>query len=70
MVILDKMVYFVYKESKCLVLDPLKLGQISALVMSPSQPMSAAFKLNDAQNMRRSHVIFQNFNMGILVRYF
>ena len=37
--------------------------------MSPSNPMSAAFKLKDQNKLGRSHIVFQNMNMGIMVKF-
>ena len=37
--------------------------------MSPSNPMSAAFKLKDHKKLGRSHIVFQNMNMGLMVRF-
>ena len=37
--------------------------------MSPSNPMSAAFKLKDQDKLGRSHIVFQNLNMGLMVRF-
>lgn len=37
--------------------------------MSPSNPMSAAFKIKDSSKIGRSHIIFQNHNMGLMIRF-
>ena len=39
------------------------------MVMSPSNPMSAAFRMKDAKKFGRSHIIFQNQNMGLMIRF-
>ena len=31
--------------------------------------MSAAFKLKDQNKLGRSHIVFQNMNMGIMVKF-
>ena len=31
--------------------------------------MSAAFKLKDGERLGRSHIVFQNQNMGLMVRF-
>jgi hypothetical protein len=38
--------------------NPFKLDEIKALVMSPSNPMSAAFVMKDTHRLNRSHIIF------------
>jgi hypothetical protein len=70
MVIVDSEIYFFYKESMVTIYNPFKLDEIKALIMSPSNPMSAAFVMKDPQRFNRSHIIFQNQNMGLLVRFF
>ena len=39
---------------------PFDLEELQAVVMSPSNPMSAAFKLKDQKKLNRSHIVFQN----------
>ena len=48
---------------------PFDLEELSAVVMSPSNPMSAAFKMKDQKKLNRSHIIFQNQNMGLMIRF-
>lgn len=48
---------------------PFDLEELQAVVMSPSNPMSAAFKLKDQKKLNRSHIIFQNQNMGLMIRF-
>jgi hypothetical protein len=43
---------------------------VAALVMSPTNPQSAAFHLKNDKKLDMSHIIFQNSNMGLMVRYF
>mgnify|MGYP000430439920 CR=1 FL=1 len=37
--------------------------------MSPQLPQSAAWHVRDDKKLGRSHVIFQCYNMGLLVKY-
>ena len=70
MVIVDSQIFLFYKESLVTIYNPFRLNEVAALVMSPSNPMSAAFLMKDPQRLTRSHIIFQNHNMGLLVRFF
>jgi len=45
--IVDMQVYFLFKSTKSSIYKPFELTELSAIVMSPSNPMSAAFKLKD-----------------------
>jgi len=58
MVIVDSQIFLFYKESMVTIYNPFKLNEIEALVMSPSNPMSAAFLMKDPQRFNRSHIIF------------
>ena len=69
MVIVDCKVYLMYKDSKRTIYTPFDLTELTSLVMSPSNPMSAAFKLKDQEKLGRSHIVFQNLNMGLMVRF-
>jgi hypothetical protein len=67
--IVDMKVYFMFKSTKSSIYKPFDLSELSAIVMSPSNPMSAAFRLKDQNKLGRSHIVFQNTNMGLLVRF-
>ena len=69
LVIVDCKVYLLYKDSKRTIYTPFDLTELTSLVMSPSNPMSAAFKLKDQERLGRSHIVFQNLNMGLMVRF-
>ena len=58
-----------FKDSKKTIYTPFGLQELTALVMSPNNPMSAAFKLKDGDRLGRSHIVFQNLNMGLMVRF-
>jgi len=58
-----------YKDSKATIFNPIKLSEIRAIVMSPSNPMHAAFEVKDPARLGRSHIVFKSQNMGLLVRY-
>ena len=58
MVIINSQIYLFYKESMVTIYNPFKLDEIKALVMSPSNPMSAAFVMKDTHRLNRSHIIF------------
>ena len=45
--VVDQRVYIMYKDSFVNVYTPFDLEELAAVVMSPSNPMSAAFKLKD-----------------------
>ena len=65
----DTKVYMIFKGNKTSIYWPFDLQELSAIVMSPSNPMSAAFKLKDQNKLGRSHIVFQNMNMGLMVRF-
>ena len=67
--VIDTKVFLLFKESKSSIYRPFDLEELSAIVMSPSNPMSAAFKMKDQNKLKRSHIVFQNNNMGLLVRF-
>lgn len=69
LVIVDTTIYVLYKDTYRNILSPFELEELSAIIMSPSNPMSAAFKLKDDKKLSRSHIIFQNQNMGLMVRF-
>ena len=69
LVIVEQRVYIIYKESKKNAYSPFDLEEIAAVVMSPSNPMSAAFRMKDSKKFGRSHIIFQNQNMGLMIRF-
>jgi len=56
--IVDQRVYILFKDSMANVYTPFDLEELSAVVMSPSNPMSAAFKLKDSKKLNRSHIVF------------
>ena len=58
LIIIDQRVYILYKESKSSAYAPFDLQEIAAVVMSPSNPMSAAFRMKDPKKFGRSHIIF------------
>ena len=60
LVVLDQRVYILFKDSLNVVYTPFDLEEIAAVVMSPSNPMSAAFRMKDQNKFKRSHIIFQN----------
>jgi len=60
MVIVDSEIYLFYKESNVTIYNPFKLEEIRALILSPSNPMSAAFHMKDPLRFNRSHIMFQN----------
>lgn len=60
LVIVDTTIYVLYKDTYRNILSPFELEELSAIIMSPSNPMSAAFKLKDDKKLSRSHIIFQN----------
>jgi len=68
-VIVEQKVYILYKESKMNAYPPFDIEEIAAVVMSPSNPMSAAFRMKDSKKFNRSHIIFQNQNMGLMIRF-
>jgi len=47
LIVVDQRVYILYKESKSSAYAPFDLEEIAAIVMSPSNPMSAAFRMKD-----------------------
>jgi hypothetical protein len=51
------MIFVLYREKKTLVQSPLKLEDLETVIMSPSLPTSAAFKLKDTKKHGRSHII-------------
>ena len=60
LVIVDQRVYILFKDSLQNMYTPFDLEELAAVVMSPSNPMSAAFRLKDQNKFGRSHIIFQN----------
>ena len=62
-------VYILFKESLNNMYTPFDLEEIAAVIMSPSNPMSASFRMKDPARIGRSHVIFQNQNMGLMIRF-
>jgi len=56
--IVDQRVYIMFKDSNANLYTPFDLEDLSAVVMSPSNPMSAAFKLKDTKKLNRSHIVF------------
>ena len=59
--IVDQRVYIMFKNmTSSNLYTPFDLEELQAVVMSPSNPMSAAFKLKDQKKLNRSHIIFQN----------
>lgn len=58
-----------FKDSRNIVYTPFDIEEIAAIVMSPSNPMSAAFRMKDQNKFSRSHIIFQNMNMGLMIRF-
>lgn len=61
LVIYNGKVFLVYGESKLTIYSPFDLlSEVKALVMSPSNPLSAAFHLKNDRQLQRSHVIFQS----------
>jgi hypothetical protein len=46
-VIVDQKVYILFKESLGSMYTPFNLDELAAIVMSPSNPMSAAFRMKD-----------------------
>ena len=69
LVIVDQRIYIMFKESLSNMYTPFDLEELAAVIMSPSNPMSAAFRLKDHNKMQRSHIIFQNQNMGLMIRF-
>ena len=68
--IVDQRVYIMFKNmTSSNLYTPFDLEELQAVVMSPSNPMSAAFKLKDQKKLNRSHIIFQNQNMGLMIRF-
>ena len=67
--IVDQKVYIMFKDSMINVYTPFDLEELGAIVMSPSNPMSAAFRMKQQDKLNRSHIIFQNQNMGLLIRF-
>ena len=67
--IVDQKVYILYKDTKMNVYTPFDLEELAAVVMSPSNPMSAAFRMKDCKKLNRSHIVFQNQNMGLMIRF-
>ena len=65
----NSLLFIIYQDSKASVYQPFAFKDVSALIMSPQLPQSAAWQIRDHLKLGRSHVIFQNFNMGILVKY-
>lgn len=68
--VLHNTVYLMYKDSKNTMYTPFKVKDIQAMIMSPTLHTAASFKLKNPLKLKRSHIIFQNYNMGLLVRYF
>jgi len=60
----------IFKESKGTLYTPFSINEIDMMIMSPTMPTAGAFKLKNSKKHGRSHIIFQNYNMGLLVRYF
>ena len=69
LVIVDQTVYLLFKDTYRNIISPFNLIELAAVIMSPSNPMSAAFKMKDDKKLNRSHIIFQNQNMGLMVRF-
>ena len=70
LVIVDIMVFLLYREKKTLVTQPIKLEDLSTLILSPSLPTTAALKLKDTKNHGSSHVILQSLSMSLLIKFF
>lgn len=45
--VVDQRVYIMFKENMTNMYTPFDLEEIAAIVMSPSNPMSAAFRMKD-----------------------
>lgn len=58
LIVVDQRIYILYKESKMSAYAPFDLEEVAAVVMSPSNPMSAAFRMKDTKKFGRSHIIF------------
>ena len=58
LVIVDQRVYLMFKDTLRNVYTPFDLEELSAVIMSPSNPMSASFRLKDQNKLGRSHIIF------------
>jgi len=50
-VIHNMFVYILYKESKASVYVPFSLEEVQAIVMSPSNPLSAAFHMKSDKKL-------------------
>lgn len=59
--IVDQRVYILFNDkAHSNLYTPFDLEELQAVVMSPSNPMSAAFKMKDQKKLNRSHIVFQN----------
>ena len=58
LVVLNNVVYLLYKDSKNTMYTPFKVKDIAAMIMSPTLHTAAAFKLRDSRKLKRSHIIF------------
>ena len=68
-IIVEQKVYILFKDTLGNMYTPFNLEELAAVVMSPSNPMSAAFRMKDQKKFGRSHIVFQNQNMGLLIRF-
>ena len=56
--IVDQRIYIMFKESMRNMYTPFDLEELAAVIMSPTNPMSAAFRFKDQNRIKRSHIIF------------
>lgn len=47
-----------YKDTFVNMYTPFDLEELAAVVMSPSNPMSAAFRMKQSDKLNRSHIVF------------
>jgi len=47
-----------FKDTLRNMYTPFDLTEIAAVIMSPTNPMSAAFRMKDSNKLGRSHIIF------------
>jgi len=59
----------VYTNSKNAVFNPFEFETFDSLIMSLDMPEAAAFSLKDTSGFDKTHIIFENYNMGLLLSY-
>lgn len=61
----------IYKKGKNPVINPIKVDEIETLFLAENVPSGAAlcFTEETEARLRRSHIVLESPNMGLLMRY-